>query len=91
VFRGLSCTPYPKDVNTLLDKQIPKKSLEKWDPLNCAEPKTCNDALNANPDAKLNKDLIMVTIDIIREIPAKRCKNCLISTDGVNALTDKKR
>jgi hypothetical protein len=89
VFRGLSGTPYPENINPLLDKQIPKKSLEPWEPLNCAEIKACNDALNDNPNAKLNnEDLIMVTIEVVRKIPAKRCKNCKQSTDGVKVLTD---
>jgi dihydrofolate reductase len=91
VCRGLSGTPYPENINPLLDKQIPKKSLENWETLNCAEIKACNDALNANPNAKLNnEDLYMVTIELKNLHPVKRCKNCLISTDGVNVLTDKK-
>jgi RHS repeat-associated protein len=90
VFRGLSGTPYPeaKDVNKLLEIQLPKKSQESWVPLNCAEPKACNDALNDNAAAKLDKDLIMVTIELKRNIPVHRCKNCVISTDGVTVLTD---
>jgi uncharacterized Zn-binding protein involved in type VI secretion len=77
--------PSENEINPKLSKRIPDPSLEKHDPNNCAEFKAVNKALNDGADIN---DLDVYTMSRNKLTPAHRCKNCLKTTKGINAISD---
>jgi len=77
--------PTQKEIHPTLRDRMPNPSLERFEPENCAEFKAANKALK---DGSKLEDLDIYTIKRDGKLPVERCKNCKITTKGVNAISD---
>lgn len=85
MFFGTSGTPYITQIHPKMNARMFFESLEKWPIPSCAEFKACNFALWAGYDIP---NLTLYTIDVPKFMPAVRCANCQIITQGANVPSD---
>lgn len=68
------------NINSLLVKQMPQKSMTRWPIANCAEFNAVNNALNSG--ASMN-NLIVTTVRVKTLAMERMCDNCIISLKGI--------